>query len=100
MNASAKKFMKASEIPSFVEEIINAGCDICAIGSDGYVVGDADLSEEEYEIAAPELERIKEKYGDRDFLLAEIAVYLRSIGRYIDVGSPVTHWSENVQTRQ
>ena len=88
MMAGASKRMEQADIPLFVQDVINTGCDICAIGHDGYVVGDSDLSEEEYDIAAPELQRIKERYGDRDFLRQEIAAHLRSIGRYVDLGSP------------
>ncbi|WP_234842353.1 hypothetical protein RWA01_33490 (plasmid) [Sinorhizobium meliloti] len=29
-----------SEIPAFVDAVIEAGCDICAIGHDCYVLGD------------------------------------------------------------
>lgn len=31
MAASNKRLMKASEVPAFVDAIIKAGCDICAI---------------------------------------------------------------------
>ena len=88
MTTGASKTMAQADIPLFVQDVINTGCDICAIGHDGYVVGDSDLSEEEYGIAAPELQRIKERYGDRDLLRQEIAEHLRSIGRYVDLGSP------------
>lgn len=79
-----KRLMLEAEIPAFVDDVIATGCDICAIGHDGYVVGDADLSDEEYEIAGPKLARIKERYGDRDHLLREIAIYLCSLGRHHD----------------
>lgn len=82
-----KRLMLEAEIPAFVDDVIATGCDICAIDRDGYVVGDA-LSDEEYEIAAPKLARIKERYGDRDHLLREIAVYLSSLGRHHDPGAP------------
>ncbi|MBP1884768.1 hypothetical protein J2Z50_003058 [Ensifer mexicanus] len=42
---------------------------------------------EEMDAAADDLDRIGDKYGDRDFLKLEIAAYLRSIGRYVDVGA-------------
>jgi hypothetical protein len=87
------RLMQASEIPAFVDEIIQAGCDICAVGHDGYVLGDI----EEMVDAESELERIDEAYGDRDFLKLEIVAYLRSLGRYLDVGSSATHWTENAK---
>lgn len=86
--------MQASQIPSFVDEIIQAGCDICAVGHDGYVLGDI----EEMVDAESELQRIDEAYGDRDFLKLEIVAYLRSLGRYLDVGSSATHWTENTKS--
>ncbi|RWB98727.1 MULTISPECIES: hypothetical protein [unclassified Mesorhizobium] len=89
--------MKASEIPAFVEEVIKAGCDICAVGHDRYVLGDADLSVSELEAALPELQRIEETYGDRDFLRLEIVAHLRALGRYLEPGSSATHWSENTR---
>jgi hypothetical protein len=82
-----RRLMKASEIPAFVEEILRTGCNICAVGHDKYVVGDADLSPAEYERVGRELDKIEEAYGERDFLKAEIVRYLRSIGRYVDVGA-------------
>ncbi|PST24190.1 hypothetical protein C7U60_09755 [Mesorhizobium plurifarium] len=81
------KLMKASDIPSFVDDIIETGCDICAVGHDKYVIGDADLAPAYYEKVRRRLDTIEETYGDRDFLKSEIVAYLRSIGRYIDVGA-------------
>ncbi|RWM09765.1 MAG: hypothetical protein EOR72_25960 [Mesorhizobium sp.] len=85
------RLMKASEIPAFVDQVVKAGCDICAIGHHGYVIGDI----EEQIAADEELERTSEEFGDRDFLLPEIVAYLRSIGRYLDPDSLAAHWSEN-----
>lgn len=36
---SNMRLMKASEIPAFVDKVIGAGCDICAIGHFGYFLG-------------------------------------------------------------
>ncbi|UDL92882.1 hypothetical protein LGH82_22770 [Mesorhizobium sp. PAMC28654] len=68
------------EIPAFVNKVIETGCDICAVGHYGYVLGDV----EEMAAAADDLERIGEEFGDRDFLLPQIVAYLRSVGRYLD----------------
>ncbi|TIU19562.1 MAG: hypothetical protein E5W49_14820, partial [Mesorhizobium sp.] len=75
--------MQASEIPAFVDAIIEIGCDICAIGHHGYVLGDVDLSPAEREVVMPKVKKIEETYGDRDFLKLEIVAHLRSIGRYL-----------------
>ncbi|MER9580763.1 hypothetical protein [Mesorhizobium sp. M0276] len=73
------RLLKASEIPAFVDKVIEAGCDSCAIGHLGYSLGDVDGK-------APwrKVKRIVEEFGDRDHLLPEIVAYLRSIGRYIE----------------
>lgn len=83
--------MLESEIPSFVDDVIKAGCDICAVGHEKYVLGDI----EEMDAAADELDRIDARYGDRDYLKLAIVAYLRSVGRYLDIDSPATHWTEN-----
>ncbi|RWA84943.1 hypothetical protein [Mesorhizobium sp.] len=98
MATSNKRLMKASEVPTFVDAIIKAGCDICAIGHHGYVLGDADLSPAEREVVWSKIKKIEETYGDRDFLKLEIVAYLRSIGRYLEINSSATHWSENTRT--
>ncbi|RWK48114.1 hypothetical protein [Mesorhizobium sp.] len=97
MAASNKRLMKTSEVPAFVDAIIKAGCDICAIGHHGYVLGDVDLTPAEREVVMPKIKKIEETYGDRDFLKLEIVAYLRSIGRYLDINSSA-HWSENTRT--
>ncbi|WP_286167651.1 hypothetical protein [Ochrobactrum sp. 3-3] len=95
MTANKRRLMQTSEIPAFVDAVIKAGCDICAVGHNSYVLGDL----EEMDAAADELQRIGKEFGNRDFLLLEIVAYLRSIGRYLDPGSPATHWSENQKTQ-
>lgn len=67
---------------------------IFVLGHDGYVLGESD----EMYAARDELARINEVYGDRDFLLPEIVEHLRSLGRYLDIGSSATHWTENEST--
>ncbi|AAB91763.1 hypothetical 14.3 kDa protein (plasmid) [Sinorhizobium fredii NGR234] len=86
-HGTKQKLMKASDIPAFVNEVIEAGCDICAVGHEKYVIGDTDLSRGAYGKMRQRLGRIEEAYGDRDFLKLEIVAYLRSIGRYVDVGA-------------
>ncbi|AWI62478.1 hypothetical protein AB395_00006856 (plasmid) [Sinorhizobium fredii CCBAU 45436] len=83
--------MLESEIPAFVDAVIKAGCDICAIGHDCYVLGDL----EEMDAAADELSSIGARYGDRDHLKLAIVAYLRSAGRYLDIDPSATHWTEN-----
>ncbi|AII27820.1 hypothetical protein B9J07_13155 [Sinorhizobium sp. LM21] len=86
MAQSKRRKMKPSEIPDFVAEIIKTGCDITAIGHDKYVLGDI----EEQDAAIDELDRIGEKYGDRDHLKLQIVAYLWSIDRYIELEPEVT----------
>jgi hypothetical protein len=77
------KAMTPDQIPSFVQEVADTGCDIVAVmGGTGYLFGDADLSAEAYEAVAPKLIEIDQRYGSRQHLISEIAAYLVSIGRY------------------
>ncbi len=77
------QMMTKDEIPEFVQEVADIGCDITAVlGSGGYLIGDADLPPEAYEVTAPKLIGICDRYGHRDHLVREIAEYLISIGRY------------------
>lgn len=78
--------MNEDEIPAFVVDVIEAGCDISAAGHDSYVIGDI----EEQDAAIKELDRIGEEYGNRDALKLEIVAYLWSIGRYVEVASEAT----------
>ncbi|MEI4480943.1 MULTISPECIES: hypothetical protein [unclassified Phyllobacterium] len=91
-----KRLMLECEIPAFVDDVIKTGCDICAIGHEFYTIGDADLPKEKIDNVTVELVRVMGKYGDRDHLILEFVVYLRSLGRYID-DAAVDHWSKNGQ---
>ena len=82
----SKRIMNVHEIPSFVAEVIAAGCDINAVGNYMYVLGDVDEQQE----AKEELRRIAQRYGNRASLKSEIITYLRSIGRFVDVTWPKT----------
>lgn len=86
--------MLEREIPAFVEDVINTGCDICAIGHKYYTIGDADLPKEKIDAVTAQLVRVMGKYGDRNHLILEIVAHLRSLGRYID-DSSIDHWSKN-----
>lgn len=73
--------MTEDEIPQFVDEVLATGCDILAIGADGYVIADCDLPEDVSKAAEPALERVTDKYFARDHLKDQIVEYLHSIGR-------------------
>jgi hypothetical protein len=77
------KMMTEDQIPGFVQDVADTGCDIVAVkGGTGFLFGDADLSPEDYRAVEPQILAICEKYGRRDHLISEIAQYLVSIGRY------------------
>jgi len=73
--------MNSEDIPAFVEEVAATGCDITGIAGVGYLIGDADLPDDQFEEVMPKLSEITERYGKRDHLLEEITDYLVSIGR-------------------
>jgi hypothetical protein len=73
--------MKIEDIPAFVEEVAATGCNITGIAGIGYLIGDADLPNDQFEEVMPKLKAITDAYGKRDHLLGEITEYLVSIGR-------------------
>ncbi|MGV8935698.1 MAG: hypothetical protein ACOH2J_01120 [Allorhizobium sp.] len=77
--------MLTKQIPAFVNDIVAFGCDICAVGANSYLIGDADLEEDHYELIKDDLSCLDEFYGPRDHLKFEIIAYLRSIGRAIEL---------------
>ncbi|EHK56781.1 hypothetical protein [Allomesorhizobium alhagi] len=77
--------MKEEDIPAFVQAVVDTGCNICAIGHVGYVIGDVDLPWSQQEEIQPRLREISETFGERDHLMPQIIAYLRSIGRVIEV---------------
>ncbi|NGO52079.1 hypothetical protein G6N73_12940 [Mesorhizobium camelthorni] len=74
-----------ADIPAFVQAVIGTGCDICAVGHVGYILGDVDLTPRDREATEPRLQEIDEMFGERDHLKPEIIAYLRSICRYIEI---------------
>lgn len=58
----------------------------CAVGHDSYVISEI----EEQTATKEKLDRIVEKYGNRDALRWEIVAYLWSIGRFLELASEIT----------
>jgi hypothetical protein len=77
--------MRDEDIPAFVEAVIETGCNICAVGQLGYVLGDVDLPPHRQEEIAPRPREISETFGERDHLMPKIIAHLRSIGRCIEI---------------
>ena len=73
--------MDVKDIPAFVKDVIETGCNITAVGDRSWLFGDADLPEAESFALQPQLEAINQRYGERTHLKAEIIAYLTSIGR-------------------
>lgn len=73
--------MKLDDIPAFVEEVAATGCNITGIAGVGYVIGDADLPNDQFQEVMPKLSAVTKSYGKRDHLLKDITEYLVSIGR-------------------
>lgn len=82
------KLMNHDDIPAFIAEVIATGCRPIAVAN-GWVIGDADLREPECSNIQPVLREIRERYGERDHLVEEIAAHLRSIG--MSYSMPSTH---------
>lgn len=82
------KQMSPDDIPAFIDEVMATGCRPIAVAN-GWIIGDADLPEPQCFEVQPVLEKIGEKYGNRDHLVEEIAAHLRSIG--MSYAMPSTH---------
>ncbi len=78
------KVMKVEDIPLFVQEVVDLGIEICAIGHCGYCLDDGDLPEDIQLAVQHDLRRVVSKFGDRTHLKSQINAYLRSIDRYVD----------------
>lgn len=86
MTENIGRLMEASTIPAFVAAIIEAGCDITAVGHDSYVIAEFDKED----AAIETLDRIEEKYGNPGPLKLEIVNYLWSVGRFLELASEAT----------
>jgi hypothetical protein len=58
--------MREVDIPAFVQAVVDTGCDICAVGHQGYTIGEVDLPRDEREAVALKLAGINQHFGDRD----------------------------------
>ena len=65
-------------VPELVSELIDAGCEMCAVGS-GYCI-----NEPFEEPAASKVKEILLDFGPRQHLVETISAQLRSMGRYLD----------------
>lgn len=82
------KQMRSDDIPAFIDEVMATGCRPIAVAN-GWIIGDADLPEPACSEIQPVLREIREKYGERDHLVEEIAAHLRSMG--LSYSMPSTH---------
>jgi hypothetical protein len=65
-------------VKTLVHELLEAGCDLMAVGK-GYVVNEPDD-----DIGRLRVHQILKSFGPRLHLAAEIAGYIRSLGRFCD----------------
>jgi hypothetical protein len=79
------------QIPAFVEELLATGCPVCAIGREAYVIAEFDVPEPFAAFVSEQINAICERYGKRDHLIVQIAHYLRSIGRFVDLPHEMVH---------
>lgn len=75
--------MTRDEVKAFVDAMIEAGSNIQAIGTVGYVLAEpVDLDDGE---AYARIELVSEAFGERDHLKEDIIAYLHEIGRVVEV---------------
>jgi hypothetical protein len=72
-------------VPELVSVLIDAGCDMCAVGS-GYCI-----NEPFEEHAASKVNEILLDFGPRLHLVETISAHLRTMGRYLDPGELPLH---------
>jgi hypothetical protein len=92
--------MREDQIAAFVEEILETGATLYAVGADCYFFGDMDVSEDKAAEISDRVNRICERYGPRDHLRSQIAEHLKSLGRLIEVDSEgkVLRWVGRSET--
>lgn len=92
--------MREDQIATFVEEILETGATLYAVGEDCYFFGDMDVSEDKAAEISGRVNRICERYGPRDHLRSQIAEHLKSVGRLIEVDSEgkVLRWAGRSET--
>ncbi|WP_105435669.1 hypothetical protein [Neorhizobium tomejilense] len=75
--------MTKEEIEAFVIAMIEAGSNVQAIGTTGYVVVEpVDPTDRE---AYRRIELVSSAFGERDHLKDEIIVYLHELGRVVEI---------------
>ncbi|CAN7282135.1 hypothetical protein [Neorhizobium tomejilense] len=75
--------MTKEEIKTFVATMIEAGSNVQAIGTTGYVVVEpADPTDRE---AYRRIELVSSAFGERDHLKGEIIAYLHELGRVVEI---------------
>lgn len=71
--------MDRNPAAELVDRLIEAGCDICALGTVGYSLADP-LDDKE---VSDRVHDILEDFGPRDHLFGDIIAYLNTIGRVL-----------------
>ncbi|KAB1110012.1 hypothetical protein NOJ05_30640 [Neorhizobium galegae] len=75
--------MTKDEVEAFVAAMIEAGSNIQAIGTIGYVLAEpVDPTDRE---AYRRIELVSSAFGERDHLKADIIAYLHEIGRVVEI---------------
>jgi hypothetical protein len=75
--------MTKEEVKAFVTAMIEAGSNIQAIGTVGYVLAEpVDPTDRE---AYRRIELVSSAFGERDHLKEDIIAYLHEIGRVVDI---------------
>ncbi|WP_138983495.1 hypothetical protein [Agrobacterium tumefaciens] len=76
--------MDTNPAAELVDKLIEAGCDIRAIGTLGYTLVDP-LDDEE---VSARVHTIIEEFGPRDHLFRDIIGYLNTLGRVVPLETP------------
>ncbi|MGE8106418.1 hypothetical protein ACQKP1_22260 [Allorhizobium sp. NPDC080224] len=77
--------MRKDQIASFIDEILQTGATLYAVGNDNYFFGDLDVPDDRAKEINARVNSICERYGPRDHLRPTIALHLRRLDLWIDV---------------
>lgn len=75
--------MEADGVAAFVEDVVNLGLNICAIGHRHYVIDDSGIDPQKREAVKQALRRLREQYGDPEQVKEQMLAHLHRIGRVV-----------------
>ncbi|MCZ8158954.1 MAG: hypothetical protein O9256_03590 [Rhizobiaceae bacterium] len=83
--------MSEEQIPAFIDELLATGCPVYAVGQKAYVIAEFAVPECLRSSTSERVNKICQRFGERDHLILQIVHHLWSIGRGIQVVDDMVH---------